>query len=152
MNGHDGIHGILLGTQHHLELFVPHTGSQFIEVPAHFRQSLVIILLPGHFIKLSQIVRRFLELFPVTDDMTQACLLFENIAGFYLIVPEILPRGNSFEFLDVSVFFRDVKDIPRAGRFFYSLPQWLQAVLQSCHLLLFFMVMVNIRINPRMQP
>jgi hypothetical protein len=46
--------------------------------------------------KLLQIVSRFFELFPATDDMVQLRLLSKNIAGFYLVVPEILPYGDGF--------------------------------------------------------
>jgi hypothetical protein len=56
----------------------------------------------------------------VADDMVQSRLLFKNIAGLYLVVPEVLPYGKLFEFFDVAVFVRDVKGILLTDRFFFS--------------------------------
>jgi hypothetical protein len=91
----------------------------------------MISLLTCQVMKLLQIANRAFKYFPVADDMVQPRLLFENIAGLFLVVPEILPLGKRFEFFKIAVFIRDVKDILRAGRFFFLHSQWLLATIQS---------------------
>jgi len=67
----------------------------------------------------------------MADDMIEPRLLLQDITGLFLVVPEIVPLGKRFQFLDVEVFVGDVKDILPAGRFFFSNFQYLRAMLQS---------------------
>jgi hypothetical protein len=119
MNGHDGIHGVLLGTEHHLELFRTNGGSQFFQIPANFLQGLLVFFRCCQFIKFIEIVNRAFERLPVADDMIQSRLLFQDITGLFLVVPEILTQGKRFQLFDVVVFVGDVKDILRVDRFFF---------------------------------
>jgi hypothetical protein len=119
VNGHDGIHGILLGTQHHLELFRTNGGRQFFQIPAYFRQGLLVFLRCCQFIKFIEIVNRTFERPPMADDMIQSRFLFQDITGLFLVVPEILTQGKRFQLFDVVVFVGDVKDILRVDRFFF---------------------------------
>jgi hypothetical protein len=54
--------------------------------------------------------------FPLGNDVGECSTFFENRLGFFLILPELIRRGQRLEFGSARLFASDVKDASRGSR------------------------------------
>ncbi|EKD35481.1 MAG: hypothetical protein ACD_75C01894G0001 [uncultured bacterium] len=136
MNRHDGIHGILLGSQHHFQFDIPNGGCKPVQLVFYLFLGTIILIFGGDLAEHCQIGKAIFLPLPVPDYIIQAALFLKSLARLVRFIPEISPKSLFIQFQDPQFLFRDVKDTLLCVRFFFSDQAVCLVFLQTCFFLL----------------